>query len=132
MRQTHRGFTVIELLVVIAIIAVLIAAAPAGSAGGELATDQCTNSLKQLGLSLANYESSNATFPIGTVHGNFNISGMPGAFAPAPASATTARIRPGLPWCFPTWSKAASITRSTRRSALRGRILPVTSPTAPY
>jgi prepilin-type N-terminal cleavage/methylation domain-containing protein len=76
-RTTQTGFTLVELLVVIAIIGILVALLlPAVQAAREAARrSQCINNLKQIGIAILNYESSNKRFPAGSTSTSVNING---------------------------------------------------------
>lgn len=68
--SNKRGFTLVELLVVIAIIGILVALLlPAVQAAREAARrTSCINNMRQLGIALLNYESSNQQLPPGCTY----------------------------------------------------------------
>ena len=121
------GFTLIELLVVIAIIAILVSLLlPAVQQAREAARRaQCQNNLKQLGLALHNYESTNQAIPpAGWGHasygrdigsdswGSFNGYGWAVSLLPYLDQRPLYDALPhkGLPGVFVLWNEGGSTT----------------------
>ncbi|TWU20787.1 DUF1559 domain-containing protein [Bythopirellula polymerisocia] len=82
-RVPERAFTLVELLVVIAIIGVLVALLlPAIQAAREAARrSQCTNNLRQIGLAVLTYESTNGHIPPGRL--GCDVGYRPEPYCPA-------------------------------------------------
>ncbi|WZO99851.1 DUF1559 domain-containing protein [Isosphaeraceae bacterium EP7] len=96
MKFRRRGFTLIELLVVISIIAVLIALLlPAVQSAREAARRiQCVNNMKQLGLAIHNYLSTNESTPPAMIP--YSPCSQGGATNCAPSFSTLCRLLPYL------------------------------------
>ena len=106
--EVKRAFTLVELLVVIAIIGVLVALLlPAIQAAREAARrTQCKNNLKNIGLSILNFESSLKQFPTGGVGSQVRIddylkdSYVNGNPNPNPKGPANGPLEQGLGWMY--------------------------------
>jgi prepilin-type N-terminal cleavage/methylation domain-containing protein len=96
-RRTAGGFTLVELLVVIAIIGVLVALLlPAVQAAREAARrTTCVNSVKQMALAAANYESAKQVFPPGRLDPDLERMGA-GGWIPQPSPSSYGGYNPQL------------------------------------
>ena len=94
----RRAFTLVELLVVIAIIGILVGLLlPAVQAAREAARRMsCQNNIKQLGLSVHNFESANRKFPPGYLGSPGNAS-----FVTNPTATSGAQFIGHLVYLFP-------------------------------
>jgi prepilin-type N-terminal cleavage/methylation domain-containing protein/prepilin-type processing-associated H-X9-DG protein len=120
-RSWSSGFTLVELLVVIAIIGVMVGLLlPAVQAAREAARRmQCSNNLKQIGLSIHNYESSYKKFPMGDCSFN-NGSGD------IPQASTQAYILPFLEAgnSYETFNFSYQVNGNTNNTQARIQIIP--------
>jgi prepilin-type N-terminal cleavage/methylation domain-containing protein/prepilin-type processing-associated H-X9-DG protein len=92
-RHRSTGFTLVELLVVIAIVGVMVAILlPAIQAAREAARrGACANNMRQLGIGMQNFYSSNNAFPSGSTSKSWPTA-------------------PSNPWTFYRWSALAQLT----------------------
>jgi prepilin-type N-terminal cleavage/methylation domain-containing protein/prepilin-type processing-associated H-X9-DG protein len=77
-RDMRRGISLIELLVVVAVVGIMVAVLlPAVQSARAAAREaSCTENLKQIGLALHNYETSQATLPMSQVRGEGRGNGQ--------------------------------------------------------
>lgn len=116
------GFTLIELLVVVAIISVLISLLlPAVQQAREAARrTQCKSHLKQIGLALANYESTHRVFPPGYVSGVGTADPQTGDSGPGWGWLAIllpyidqANLQQSLKWDLPCWHPSNAVAAKT-------------------
>ncbi len=143
-RRRRAGFTLIELLVVIAIIGVLISLLlPAVQSAREAARRaQCTNNLKQIGLGLHNFESSNGFFPPSGIRGsgicqpmNINV-GPNGAILPNGQRASSYVFTHILPYMeqspiYNAYNITLDFRRAQNSTAVATPIASLLCPTSP-
>jgi prepilin-type N-terminal cleavage/methylation domain-containing protein/prepilin-type processing-associated H-X9-DG protein len=122
MQKRAAGFTLVELLVVIAIIGVLVALLlPAVQAAREASRrSKCQNSLKQICLSLHNYESTFGSFPPGDLSVNNGGGDIPQA-------STHAFILPFLEGgnSYSTFNFSFQVNGNNNNSLARVQVIPV-------
>jgi prepilin-type N-terminal cleavage/methylation domain-containing protein len=87
-RQSEDGFTLIELLIVIIVLGILAAIVvfAVGSTRGDSVSASCRTDAKAIELSLEGQNTSQATYPVGTVGIDGTVTAVPSPLSPAPGA----------------------------------------------